>query len=252
VIEGNQRIETDAIRRVIKTKAGDVLVAKNTAEDLKAVFGMGYFDDVQIQSEREADGIKLLFKVVEKPTVRSIQVTGNVVFDEDEVKKSLTLKKDPFLTFTQSAMTCAGSRKCTKRKLPQRQVEYKLTPQKNNQVDVEYHIDEGSKILIKKILFTGNTAFSDRQLKGELTTPKKHPILVHLGGRPQPGHPEPGFRQADGLLSQQRLHPRARRGTPSGVRGGRHRRYLQDQRGAAFQGGQGGPQRRSYPAQGRG
>jgi outer membrane protein insertion porin family len=174
VIEGNQRIETDAIRRVIKTKAGDVLVAKNTAEDLKAVFGMGYFDDVQIQSEREADGIKLLFKVTEKPTVRSIQVTGNVVFDEDEVKKSLTLKKGSILNIYTIRNDVRRIEEMYKEKNYHNiKVEYKLTPQKNNQVDVEYHIDEGSKILIKKILFTGNTAFSDRQLKGELTTSEK-------------------------------------------------------------------------------
>ncbi|MCK7503933.1 MAG: hypothetical protein MZV70_07415 [Desulfobacterales bacterium] len=60
---------------------------------------------------------------------------------------------------------------------------------------MEYKIDEGSKILIKKILFTGNTAFTDGKLKGEIdTSEKKHSLLVHLRGRPEPGHPEPGLR----------------------------------------------------------
>ena len=36
-IEGNQRIESDAIERVIKTKPGDVFLAKSLSEDLKAV-----------------------------------------------------------------------------------------------------------------------------------------------------------------------------------------------------------------------
>jgi len=175
VIEGNQRIETDAIRRVIKEKPGEVFVAKNTAEDLKAVYGMGYFEDVQIQSEREPGGIRLLFKVTEKATVRSIQVTGNVVFDSDEIKKSLTLKKGSILNIYTVRNDVRRIEDMYKEKNYHNiKVDFKLLPQKNNQVDVEYAIEEGSKILIKKIAFTGNSAFSDRQLKGELSTSEKN------------------------------------------------------------------------------
>jgi outer membrane protein insertion porin family len=175
VVEGNQRIETDAIRRVIKTKAGDVLVAKNAAEDLKAVYGMGYFEDVQIQSERQADGVKLVFKVTEKPTVRSIVIKGNQVFDEDEIKKSLTLKKGSILNvFTVRNDVRRIEDMYKEKNYHNVKVDFKMLPQKNNQADVEYHIDEGSKILIKKILFTGNSAFSDSKLKGEITTSEKN------------------------------------------------------------------------------
>jgi outer membrane protein insertion porin family len=175
VIEGNQRIETDAIRRMIKTKAGDVLVAKNAAEDLKAVYGMGYFDDVQIQSERQAEGVKLVFKVTEKPTVRSILLKGNVVFDEDELKKSLTLKKGSILNVHTVRNDVRRIEDMYKEKNYHNvKVDFKLIPQRNNQADVEYVIDEGSKILIKKILFTGNSAYSAGKLKEEITTSEKN------------------------------------------------------------------------------
>ena len=175
VIEGNQRIETDAIRRVIKTKAGDVLVAKSAAEDLKAVYNMGYFDDVQIQSERQVDGVKLVFKVIEKPTVRSILVKGNIAFDEEELKKSLTLKKGSILNvFTVRNDVRRIEDMYKEKNYHNIKVDYKLLPQKNNQADVEYQIDEGSKILIKKILFTGNSAFPADKLKGEIATSEKN------------------------------------------------------------------------------
>ncbi len=174
VIEGNQRIETDAIRRVVKEKAGDVFIAKNAADDLKAVYGMGYFEDVQIQSEPDPDGIRLVFKVTEKPTVRSIQVSGNVVFDADDVKKSLTLKKGSILNiFTVRNDVRRIEDMYKEKNYHNIKVDFKLLPQKNNQVDVDYSIEEGSKILIKKILFTGNSAFSEKKLKGELNTSEK-------------------------------------------------------------------------------
>jgi outer membrane protein insertion porin family len=173
-VQGNQRIETDAIRRVIKSRAGDVFLAKNAAEDLKAVYGMGYFDDVQIQSESRPDGIALVFKVTEKPTVRSIQLTGNVVFDEEDLRKSLTLKKGSILNiFTVRNDLRRIDEMYKEKNYHNVSVSYQIQPQKNNQADVEYKIEEGNKILIKKIQFTGNTAFSESKLKKEITTSEK-------------------------------------------------------------------------------
>jgi outer membrane protein insertion porin family len=159
---------------LVKIKAGDVLVAKNAAEDLKAIYGMGYFEDVQIQSERQADGVKLIFKVTEKPTVRSIQVKGNVVFDEEEMKKSLTLKKGSILNMFTVRRVRRIEDMYKEKNYHNVKVDFKLQPQRNNQVDVEYDIDEGSKILIKKILFTGNSAFPASTLRGEITTSEKN------------------------------------------------------------------------------
>ena len=184
-VQGNQRIETDAIRRVIKTKPGDVFGARNAADDLKAVFGMGYFDDVKIQSERGTEGIQLVFNVTEKPTVRAIQISGNSVFDQEELRKSLTLKKGSVLNvFTVRSDVRRIEDMYKEKNYHNVKVDYALTPQRNNQVDVEYKIDEGSKILIKKIVFSGNTAFTDRQLKGEMETSEKKFVLswfTHAG-----------------------------------------------------------------------
>ncbi len=174
-VQGNQRIETDAIRRVIKSRPGDVFLAKNAAEDLKAVYAMGYFDDVQIQSEPRTDGIALIFNVTEKPTVRSILLSGNVVFDEEDLRKSLTLKKGSILNVYTVRNDVRRIEEMYKEKNYHNvSVGYQIAPQKNNQADVEYKIDEGSKILIKKILFTGNSAFSDSKLKKEITTSEKN------------------------------------------------------------------------------
>jgi outer membrane protein insertion porin family len=175
LIEGNQRIETDAIRRVIKSKPGDVLSAKQLAEDLKAVYGMGYFDDIQIESRTAAEGQLAVFKVTEKPTVRSVQVSGNIVFDDDEVKKSLSLKKGSILNvFTVRNDMRRIEEMYKEKNYHNVQVTYQLSPQPHNQADVEYVVDEGKKLQIKKILFTGNSAFSAGKLKGEIATSEKN------------------------------------------------------------------------------
>ena len=59
LISGNNRIEEDAIRRVIKIKAGDLYNLKNISDELRAVYKMGYFDDIRVEALNVA-GVKRL------------------------------------------------------------------------------------------------------------------------------------------------------------------------------------------------
>jgi len=77
IIKGNKRIEADAIKRVIVALPGDVFIPKNLSNDLKAVYSMGYFEDVRIEAENTSKGKIIIFKVKEKPTIRKIIIKGN-------------------------------------------------------------------------------------------------------------------------------------------------------------------------------
>ncbi len=89
-VEGNKRIESDAIKRVISANPGDVFIARNMTRDLKAIHGMGYFDNVRIESEEGPDGKAIIIKVKEKPTIRRIRIKNNHLYDDDEVRGALT------------------------------------------------------------------------------------------------------------------------------------------------------------------
>jgi outer membrane protein insertion porin family len=64
-VTGNQRIEVDAIKRVVKTKPGDLYNLKSLSEDLKAIYALGYFDDIKIETEALPEGNKVTFEVKE-------------------------------------------------------------------------------------------------------------------------------------------------------------------------------------------
>ncbi|MBL0702204.1 MAG: hypothetical protein JJV91_01850, partial [Desulfosarcina sp.] len=51
IVKGNERIEADAIKRIITTKPGDIYLTKSLTKDLKAIYAMGYFEDIRIESE---------------------------------------------------------------------------------------------------------------------------------------------------------------------------------------------------------
>jgi outer membrane protein insertion porin family len=171
-IKGNQRIEEDAIRRVLKVKKDDVYNVKNLSIDLKAVYGMGYFDDARIEAETVADGKIIILTVKEKPTVRTISVDGNSwVYDDDEIKEVLTIRKGSILNINTLQSDMRRIEELYKEKnFYNVKVKFNVYPQKENQADIEYEIDEGKKFHIDKIVFVGNSAYSAGKLKRMMGT----------------------------------------------------------------------------------
>ena len=174
-IKGNDRIEEDAIRRVLKIKADDVLSAKDVSDNIKAIYKMGYFDDIRAEAQTVPQGKIITFIVTEKPTVRSILVEGNTwVYDDDEIKEEITLRKGSILNINIIQNDMRRIEELYKEKNYHNvKVSFKVYPKKNNQADIEYVIDEGQKFQIKEIEFVGNNAYSSRKLKGLMSTSEK-------------------------------------------------------------------------------
>jgi len=174
-IKGNDRIEEDAIRQVLTIKTGDVLNPKDIDDQLKAVYKMGYFDDIRIEAQSAPQGRIITVIVTEKPTVRSILVEGNTwVYDDDEIKEELTLRKGSILNINTIQNDMRRIEELYKEKnFYNVKVSFKVYPKKNNQADIEYVIEEGDKLQIKKIEFVGNQAYSSSKLKRLISTSTK-------------------------------------------------------------------------------
>jgi len=144
-IKGNQRIEEDAIRRILKIKKGDVYNLKNISDELKAVYGMGYYDDIRIETQTVADGKIIILIVKEKPTVRAILVEGNSwVYDDEEIKEVLTIRKGSILNINTIQSDMRRIEELYKEKnFYNVKIKFNVYPKKENQADIEYEIDEG-------------------------------------------------------------------------------------------------------------
>jgi len=171
-VSGNQRIEADAIKRVIKTQPGDIYNLKNLSADLKTIYAMGYFDDIQIETETQPDGKIVSFKIREKPTLRSTRFSGiRWAFDDEEVEEVITAKRGSILNINVIQNDIDRITELYKEENYHNvKVDYKIYERKDNEADLEYIIDEGEKFKIEKIQFEGNTAFSDKQLQKQMTT----------------------------------------------------------------------------------
>ncbi|MEW6259406.1 MAG: outer membrane protein assembly factor BamA [Thermodesulfobacteriota bacterium] len=173
-IVGNRRIEPDAIRRVVKTQIGDPYLQQNVSEDLKAIYAMGYFDDVRIDAETGSGGKILVITVREKPTVHMITFKGNRVIEDDKLKESIDIKTGSILNVYKVQNNVRRIENLYKEKNYHNvKVNYTIRNLDNNQGDLEFDIDEGDKVKIKEIRFEGNQAYDAKKLKKVMKTSEK-------------------------------------------------------------------------------
>jgi len=174
-VEGNRRIESDAVLRIVRTKAGDRLQKDALTRDMKSIYRMGYFEDIKVVADHNDDGTAtVIFRVKEKPTIRNVQVKGNHVFDDEKVKKNITLSKGAI--FNTGALNTSIKQiesLYNEKHYYKTKVNYRLIDVENNQADLEFTIEEGEKIWIKEIAIEGNDFFSDKKIRKMIKTKKK-------------------------------------------------------------------------------
>jgi len=173
-VEGNNRIEADAIRKQIQTKAGDLYQTGNLSKDLKAIYSMGYFDDVRILAEDDPGGKIVIYKVKEKPTIRYIRFFGNRVYEDEKLKENLTLKTGSILNSIKIQNNIERIETLYRDKNYHNvRVTCDIQQRDNNQADLTFEVEEGVKLRVEKITFIGNNAYSQKELKGLMQTSEK-------------------------------------------------------------------------------
>jgi len=93
VVQGNETISKDLIISQIASNLGDVFSKENIEKDMKAVFDLGYFKDVKIKLESFRDGYKVVFEVVENLPIKEINIEGNTVVFEEEMREVMVLQE---------------------------------------------------------------------------------------------------------------------------------------------------------------
>src|SRR6185295_5829833 len=85
-ISGNLRVEDDGIRLHLKSRAGEPFNPVTVEQDVKAIFRMGFFDDVQ--AELSPDGV-LTYAVKEKPYIREVKIQGAAQVGKEKIETAL-------------------------------------------------------------------------------------------------------------------------------------------------------------------
>ena len=170
-IRGLKRIEEGAILKRIKQKIGQPLSRQKISEDIKNIYGMGYFEDVKVEAEPYEGGLKLIYKVKEKPTISRIYFSGNHKFDDTKLNEQLTITPGAIadVTLIQRNVSALKSFYESEGYWTARVVPI-VKEVSDSEVTLTFLIEEGSKVRIKEIEILGNSRISDGKIKGVMET----------------------------------------------------------------------------------
>ncbi len=173
-VAGNTRIDSGAIMRQVKSQAGERYAPELLRADLKNIFQMGYFDDVQILVVDTEKGKDITFQLTEKAVIGQVLINGEQELDEKDVKEVVSIAPNTIINTKEVQASVENIRKLYKDKgFYRTNVAAKLNYATPDKVNVTFDIEEGVKMYIKDIRFVGNKAFTAKELRKEMTTSEK-------------------------------------------------------------------------------
>lgn len=173
-VRGNQIVSTYTILSKLKSQKGDPLVQETVNEDLKRLYGTGFFQDIKMEVEEMPEGYKLVVSVEEKPVVRQILIEGATAFKQDKIRKQLKIIEGQILDRRLIKEAEEAIRKLYGDKgyrFVDVQSEVDVN-QETREATISLRVIEGDKFKIKDIRFEGAAAFKPRKL-GKLMKTKK-------------------------------------------------------------------------------
>ena len=186
-ILGNVKVEEAAIRAAIKSREDGPFAIDQVREDLRSIFALGYFTDVQVDIKSTPKGKEVIFIVVEKPSIKDIVIKGNQKVKVDDIKEKMTLVTRSILNLEKVKENADLIRRLYFSKgYYGVKVEDKVEPLETNEVVVTFEITEGPKGRIKKITFKGNTHLkSGRPKKSDADQGMDAPLLPDQDRHPR-------------------------------------------------------------------
>ena len=96
-IRGNTRIDAGAIRDRLTVKVDDPYTEAAIRTQIQLLYDMGFFEDVEIQTEPVPGGTGVVVIVREKPFIAEIVFDGNKELKEGDLRERITLQSQTFL-----------------------------------------------------------------------------------------------------------------------------------------------------------
>jgi outer membrane protein insertion porin family len=164
-LRGNKRIEEPAIRGRLTLKVGDPYGAEAIRTQIRLIYEMGFFEDVQIEAERVPDGVAVTFVVREKPFITEIVFDGNQSLSDDKLQEKITIRSQSFLDQQQAKESAEKVRLAYQEDgYYSAQVIPVIQTLEEERKRLTFFIKEGDRAKVKTVIFEGMRAIRKKEL----------------------------------------------------------------------------------------
>lgn len=169
--KGNRKIEASAINQVLKSMPGNIMNDENLSADIKAIYKMGYFDDVSVEVADVAEGKVVTFLVEEKPLITEILIRGNKAVKKDDIEGAMSVRNRQTVNPEKLKTDMEKIKAFYDGKgFYNAEIGYAIEKAGERDVRVVVTIVENEKLFIRDISFEGNRTFTTKELKNMMTT----------------------------------------------------------------------------------
>ncbi len=164
----------DTIAHYLGIKVGDPYDPEKIRANFHGLWDVGLLENVRIEAEREPAGVTLIVTIEERPLVKEVEFSGNKKLTTTQIRDVLKeakveVKAGAPLSLRDIARARAaiadaylaqGFRSAT--------VDYRIEDLSKTEKKVIFLIDEGDKVKIESISFTGNEHVSSQTLRNAM------------------------------------------------------------------------------------
>gem|GEM_PF-5816863 len=172
-IEGNSYVSDSLIVRALGLRIGDELNPVVIGTGIRSLYDLEYFQEVAVYSDSiSPETVGVLVHILENPIVGEVIFENPGELDEDKARDSLMI----FPGQTLSASRVAASEAIIRQLYAEKNrhmatVEARWgEPDSQGRQDITFVCDGGPDIRVGEIIFDGNLAFTDRELRGRMKT----------------------------------------------------------------------------------
>ena len=173
-VEGNRRVQEAVILGRVRSTVGGTFSATQLSDDIRAVFALGFFDDVQARVTDFEGGVRLTFAVKERPFVRDVTFAGNKTFSTATLLEKIDVK----LGSVYNPVDVQRSVDSLKTYYEEDgYLEARITPDierfDDGDVRVTFSINEGRRITINRVVIIGNQGLTAQQIRLAMNTQER-------------------------------------------------------------------------------
>jgi len=166
-VEGLQRISEGTVFNYLPIDTNELLTASGARQAIRSLFRTGFFSSIDLERE----GSILIINVQERPAIAAISLSGNKAIKDEDMYPVLA-----DIGLAQGEVFQPQSLDRIKQELVRQyfsqgryavSVDSRVVELDRNRVRISINIKEGDTAEIKHINITGNTLFSDKEIRTE-------------------------------------------------------------------------------------
>ena len=174
VTKGGKTVTPETIAFYLGVKVGDPYVPSAVRRNFGRLWDSGLFEDLNLEKEDVPGGVRLIAVFVERPTVADLEFRGNKKLTASQLKDKLKEGKAEIKLGAPVSLRDVSKAKSVLVEAYKAEgfrsasIETSIEPVAENTRRVVFLIDEGDKLKIESIRFTGNTVFGQQALRNAM------------------------------------------------------------------------------------